>query len=210
MQDCGPPGLASALGVGIEDFRLWGFRVWGVGLVEGFWFERVGIWAVETIHRLLRSSFLGLPYRVLNINHKKELLRSLWVSVNRVANFADLCIGKLVEVECYLSAICSNRDAKYRSKEKWGTLQANAKKEPEGIRTITKFSTPISKKSGETCAMCGKRTAMCEPALVRRLTYCGANLGPSFAIMSCGAGLRHWDCRLSLGVSAALWAARIT
>ena len=23
--------------------------------------------------------FLGLPYRILNMNHKKELLRSLWV-----------------------------------------------------------------------------------------------------------------------------------
>ena len=30
-------------------------------------------------HRLLSSSFLGLPYGILNINHKKELLRSLWV-----------------------------------------------------------------------------------------------------------------------------------
>ena len=30
-------------------------------------------------HRLLSSSFLGLPCRILNTNHKKELLRSLWV-----------------------------------------------------------------------------------------------------------------------------------
>ena len=30
-------------------------------------------------HRLLSSSFLGLPYRILNMNHKKELPRSLWV-----------------------------------------------------------------------------------------------------------------------------------
>ena len=30
-------------------------------------------------HRLLSSSFLGLPYRILHVNHKKELLRSLWV-----------------------------------------------------------------------------------------------------------------------------------
>ena len=34
--------------------------------------------ALETTHRLLSSSFLGLPYRILNISHKKELLRSLW------------------------------------------------------------------------------------------------------------------------------------
>ena len=33
-------------------------------------------------HRLLTSSFLGLPSRILNINHKKELLRSLWVTLN--------------------------------------------------------------------------------------------------------------------------------
>ena len=29
-------------------------------------------------HRPLSSSFLGLPYRLLNINHKKEILRGLW------------------------------------------------------------------------------------------------------------------------------------
>ena len=31
-------------------------------------------------HRPLSSSFLGLPYRILNMNHKKELLGSvLWI-----------------------------------------------------------------------------------------------------------------------------------
>ena len=30
-------------------------------------------------HRPLGSSFLGLPFRIVNINHKKELLRGLWV-----------------------------------------------------------------------------------------------------------------------------------
>ena len=30
-------------------------------------------------HRLHSSSFLGIACRILNINHKKELLRSLWV-----------------------------------------------------------------------------------------------------------------------------------
>ena len=33
-------------------------------------------------HRPLSSSFLGLPYRILNINHKQELLRGLWGSPN--------------------------------------------------------------------------------------------------------------------------------
>ena len=45
--------------------------------------SRAGRWevggGVEYTHRLLSSSFLGLPYRILNMNHKKELLRSLWV-----------------------------------------------------------------------------------------------------------------------------------
>ena len=29
-------------------------------------------------HRLLRSSFLELPYRIQNMNHKKELIRGLY------------------------------------------------------------------------------------------------------------------------------------
>ena len=32
-------------------------------------------------HRPLSSSFLGLPYGILNKNHKKELLRGLWVEL---------------------------------------------------------------------------------------------------------------------------------
>ena len=31
-------------------------------------------------HRPLSSCFWGLPYRILNINHKRELLRGLWVT----------------------------------------------------------------------------------------------------------------------------------
>ena len=46
--------------------------VYGLGFIVGF--RGLGF-----THRPLSSSFLGLPYRVLNINHKKELLRSLWV-----------------------------------------------------------------------------------------------------------------------------------
>ena len=35
-------------------------------------------------HRPLSSSILGLPYRILSINHKKELLRGLWVGLDGV------------------------------------------------------------------------------------------------------------------------------
>ena len=41
-------------------------------------------WGSGFTHRPLSSSFLGLPYRILNINHKKELLRGLWVEWVRV------------------------------------------------------------------------------------------------------------------------------
>ena len=38
-----------------------------------------GIWYDSSAHRPLSSSLLGLPCRILNINHKKELLRGLTV-----------------------------------------------------------------------------------------------------------------------------------
>ena len=34
-------------------------------------------------HRPQSSSFLGLPYRIVNMNPKKELLWGLWVNTNR-------------------------------------------------------------------------------------------------------------------------------
>ena len=34
----------------------------------------------QNTHRPLSSSFLGLPYRILHTNHKKELLRGLGVN----------------------------------------------------------------------------------------------------------------------------------
>ena len=35
---------------------------------------------LQLSHRPLSSSFLGLPYRILNINHKKELLGAYGLS----------------------------------------------------------------------------------------------------------------------------------
>ena len=40
----------------------------------------------NSTHRPLSSSFSGLPYRIPNINHKKELLRGLWVYKRSTAN----------------------------------------------------------------------------------------------------------------------------
>ena len=48
---------------------------------------------VKSTHRLRRSSFVGLPYRILNTNHKKELLRSLWVRMMAVMVNLDVCGG---------------------------------------------------------------------------------------------------------------------
>ena len=39
----------------------------------------------EVTHGLHSSSFLGLPYRILNMNHPKEPLWSLWVSLKSLA-----------------------------------------------------------------------------------------------------------------------------
>ena len=48
--------------------RVW--RPWSL-------FSRAETRSVTSPLRLLSSSFLGLPYRIPNMNHKKELLRSL-------------------------------------------------------------------------------------------------------------------------------------
>ena len=39
-------------------------------------------------------SFLGLPYRILNLKHKKELLWSLWVMHKVRAQEWTWCLGK--------------------------------------------------------------------------------------------------------------------
>ena len=48
----------------------------------------MGTWVLP--HRPLSSSFLGLPYRILNINHKKELLRGLWVDLRDFGSLSFL------------------------------------------------------------------------------------------------------------------------
>ena len=55
------------------------FRVWGLGFQGRFGFAGPGALIGCYTHRPLSSSFLGLPYRILHINHKKELLWGLWV-----------------------------------------------------------------------------------------------------------------------------------
>ena len=47
--------------------------------------ESLSLLASEFTPILLSSSFLGLPYRILNINHKKQLLRGLWVDLRSIA-----------------------------------------------------------------------------------------------------------------------------
>ena len=50
--------------------------------------------SIRYTHRLLSSSLLGLPYRILNINHTKELFRSLWV----VCVLSDLpCLARALK-----------------------------------------------------------------------------------------------------------------
>ena len=42
-------------------------------------FADQGLRLLRVTQRLLSSSFLGFHYGILNMNHKEELLRSLWV-----------------------------------------------------------------------------------------------------------------------------------
>ena len=47
--------------------------------------------AHDSTHRPLSSSFLGFPSRILIMNHKKELLRALWVAV--LPFYSSVCAG---------------------------------------------------------------------------------------------------------------------
>ena len=52
-------------------------------------------------HRLLSSSFLGLPYRILNMNHKKELLRYVCMYVCMYV-FMYVCMYVCTYVRMYV------------------------------------------------------------------------------------------------------------
>ena len=64
----------------------WDSRLFGAGFDREFegmipCSEALGSATLQTLtHSPLSSSFLGLSYRILNINHKEELLRGLWVN----------------------------------------------------------------------------------------------------------------------------------
>ena len=69
--------------------------------------------AVST-HRLLSSSLLGLPYRILNINHKEELLRSLWVSCTPLDG--KVCAFRATVTKKQRSAACATTFMKHSKK----------------------------------------------------------------------------------------------
>ena len=54
------------------------FKSYLLAAAGNFCFRRGRFGILDLTHRPLSSSFLGSPYRILNINHKKELLRGLW------------------------------------------------------------------------------------------------------------------------------------
>ena len=60
-------------------------------------------------HRLLSSSFLGLPYRILYMNHKTELLRSLWV---RIITLEELVVRNLCALRSPYLAVNPTCDPK--------------------------------------------------------------------------------------------------
>ena len=76
-------------------------------------------------HRPLSSSFWGLPYWILNINHKKELLRGLWaktpnpkrtISRPKSRRFRGVFPPSLgLHMQCSAGGRASGRFAKTRS-----------------------------------------------------------------------------------------------
>ena len=82
-------GLWNTRGVSFTSFnfeiRTVGFRKAFVCLLEAWHFLGFGLQGLcsgfdeQYTHRPQSSSFLGLPYRILNMNPKKELFWSLWV-----------------------------------------------------------------------------------------------------------------------------------
>ena len=68
--DLGGSGLGLILGLGLR--LIMGFLI---RVHLGFRFRAL---FPQCRYRPLSNFFLGLPYRILNINHKKELLRGLW------------------------------------------------------------------------------------------------------------------------------------
>ena len=63
-------------------FRVLRFRVFGVFWFGVLGFRGFGVWGLGALGLFgLGFRVLGLPYRILNINHKKELLRGLWVGL---------------------------------------------------------------------------------------------------------------------------------
>ena len=55
-------------------------------------------------HRLQSSSSVGLPYRILYMNHKMELLRSLWVYVLFVEHLANHVAPQVVPSAAFRAA----------------------------------------------------------------------------------------------------------
>ena len=60
-------------------------------------------------HRPLSSSFLGLPYRILNRNHKKELLRGPWVGRQSRPGIATFRLRELALACVRLEGLDSER-----------------------------------------------------------------------------------------------------
>ena len=90
------------------------------------WERVVGVWELGPVlsvlrakglaltHTTLSSSFWGLPYRILNINQKKELLRGLWVVIRSTIFILSITI-----------VIYSNKASLRRLRKAWHLLNLN-------------------------------------------------------------------------------------
>ena len=83
------------LGLGDESLRVDWAQGRGLCSIPPM-YTKIDSWPAIATHRPLSSSFWGLPYRILKINHKRELLRGLWVATGWLASQLGREVGRHV------------------------------------------------------------------------------------------------------------------
>ena len=78
---------------------MWLVARWNSPLSQQSQTFNIGAVLQGTTHRPLSSSSWGLPYRLLNINLKKELLRGLWVNPKQASFMGVRTRGTIGDID---------------------------------------------------------------------------------------------------------------
>ena len=133
-------------------------------------------------HRPLSSSFLGLPHRLLNVNHKKELLRGLWVGFRGLGQSKPFQTGFVVlrgMLVCLLRpgaphhdkrkrpATRSTKRATERQRER-ATERPERQRERERERERNWHSAPAGKRAAQAVTAKAKKPRRAATATTKR------------------------------------------